>query len=132
MLKLFSHLSPPKFVIVFMQSNYSQIDHDCSQCEAAMSILAKQFLLAAMLIYLVFKNSSIKEHFSSLHNPEKLNSAPLLKGDAVAVNKRKEPQTCYLRDQNSNIDTKLNCSLADFKSLGNPRSSLPSISLYVH
>ena len=91
-----------------------------------MSILAKQFLLAAMLIYLVFKNSSIKEHFSSLHNPEKLNSAPLLKGDAVAV-KRKEPQTCYLRDQNSNIDTKLNCSLADFKSLGNLKSSLPSI-----
>ena len=90
-----------------------------------MSILAKQFLLAAMLIYLVFKNSSIKEHFSSLHNPEKLNSAPLLKGDAVAVNKRKEPQTCYLRDQNSNVGTKLNCSLADFKSLGNPKSSLP-------
>ena len=92
-----------------------------------MSILAKQFLLAAMLIYLVFKNSSIKEHFSSLHNPKKLNSALLLKGDAVAVNKRKEPQTCYLLDQSSNIDTKLNCSLADFKSLGNPRSSLPSI-----
>ena len=94
-----------------------------------MSILAKQFLLAAMLIYLVFKNSSIKEHFSSL-NPEKLNSAPLLKGDAVAVNKRKEPQTCYLRDQNSNVGTKLNCSLADFKSLGNLESSLPSIPFF--
>ena len=97
-----------------------------------MSILAKQFLLAAMLIYLVFKNSSIKEHFSSLHNPEKLNRAPLLKGDAVAVNKRKEPQTCYLRDQNSNVGTKLNCSSADFKSLGSPKSSLPSTPLYVY
>ena len=85
-----------------------------------MSILVKQFLLAAMLIYLVFKNSSIKEHFSSLHNPEKLNRAPLLKGDAVAVKKRKEPQTCYLLDRNSNIDTKLNCSASDFKSLGKP------------
>ena len=84
-----------------------------------MSVLVKQFLLAAMLIYLVFKNSSIKEHLSSLHNPEKLNSVPLLEGGpAVAVKKRKEPQTCYLLDQNSNIDTKLNCSAADFKSLG--------------
>ena len=84
-----------------------------------MSVLVKQFLLAAMLIYLVFKNSSIKEHLLSLHNPEKLNSVPLSEGDPMALKKRKVPQTCYLLDQNTNIDTKLNCSASDFKSLGN-------------